>query len=124
MAAIPLIPGDRPTFRFEVKTLPPDATTEGEPFDLTDYDTDFFIKRSLQDSDAAAEFHGTLGDGISLPYEVTDGQLDVLIPATVTANLRVGKLYPWYLVLSHSIITQKIYVVERGTFLVSLPDGE
>lgn len=121
---IPLIPGDAPTFRFEIKTLPPDGTTNGDPFDLTDYLVDFFIKRSMQDSDLAAEFHGELGDGVGLAFEVTDGIVDVRVPASVTSNLRVGRLYPWYLVLSHTIVTEKIFIPSRGVFLVNLPGGE
>jgi hypothetical protein len=118
-----LIPGDAPTLRFAVVTPPPDSTTDGDPFDLTDYDMDFFIKRSLQDLDVAAIWHGSLNDGVFVAFQVKDGQVDVRIPHTITAALRPGRPYPWYLVLSHVVQTEKVYVVERGTFLTLFPEG-
>lgn len=119
-----LTPGDATTLRFQVATPPPDSTTEGDPFDLTDYNVDFFIKRSMQDADAAAEFHGTLASGVAISFTVEDGQVDVRIPASVTSALRIARPYPWYLKISHSIITTRVYVVARGTFLTQFPEGE
>lgn len=110
-----LTPGDAPTLRFEI------VRPDNSPFNLADYDADFYIQRSVQDSIASAEFHGFLGTGIELGGEEKDGLLDVTIPATVTLALRLHQPYPWYLRLSHTITATKIYVPARGTFLLALP---
>jgi hypothetical protein len=121
MTATPITQGDSPTFRFSITNPAPDALTPGDPFNLNNYTASFFIKRSLQDSDAAAEFQGTLTSGISVPFQPEDGILDVTVPASVTKGLRLGKLYWWYLVLTNSI-TNNVYTPARGTFLAMLPD--
>lgn len=108
-------PGDAPTIRFEV------VNPDDSPFNLADYDIDFYIQRSLQDSLAAAEWHGQLSTGIEIGAEEQDGLVDVTIPATITAALRLHVLYPWFLRLSHTITLTKIYIPARGTFLLALP---
>lgn len=110
-----LVPGDSPTLRFDV------VRPDNSPFNLSDYAVDFYIKRSLQDTDVAAEFHGELGDGVELGAEVQDGLLDVTIPEGVTLELMLHRPYPWYLQLSHTISLEKIYIPARGTFLLALP---
>lgn len=116
-----LVQGDQPTFRFTILNPPIDAETDGDPFDLTDYDVNFFIKRSLQDSDDAAEFNGTLGAGVVLGFTLKDGIVDVTIPVAVTNNLRYGRLYPFYLALSHPGIDTSVFIPARGNFLATLP---
>lgn len=110
-----LTPGDAPTLRFQV--INPDAS----PFNLADYDVDFYIKRSMQDTDVAAQWHGSLGAGIEIANEEQDGLLDVTIPAATTAVLRALANYSWFLRLSHEIDLTKIYIPARGTFLLALP---
>lgn len=90
---------------------------------MSDYTADFFVKRSLQDTDEAAEFHGTLDDGITVVYNVTDGVLKVTVDSGVTANLRYGRIYYWYLHLTH-VPTESTYTPSRGTFLVVFPDTD
>lgn len=113
-----LVQGESPTFRFELTS---DNTCDS--FDLSNYDLFFFIKRSLQDSDDAAEFEGTEEDGITFPYEDTDGVLDVTIPASVTAALQTGRPYPFYLVAESIASSDRAYLPVRGQFLVMPPNG-
>lgn len=110
---IQLVRGDSPTLRFAI------VTPAEEPFNLADYNVDFYIKRSMQDT--ADVFHGSLGAGVALAHELADGELDVTIPAAVTDILRYGRPYPWYLRLSHQIQLANIYIPARGSFLVELP---
>lgn len=119
-----LTPGDTPTLRFLIATPPPDSTTDGDPFDLTDYNIDFFVKRSMQDGDEAAVWHGELNDGIVISFTVKDGQVDVRVAKSVAEDMLVGRLYPWYLKIQHSVVTEREYVVARGTFLTQFPRAD
>lgn len=110
--------GESPTFRFEF-----DALGTCNAFDLTNYDLFFLIKRSLQDSDAAAEFKGVEEEDITFPYEDTDGVVDVTIPASVTAALQTGRLYFFYLLLQHIVSSDRAYIPVRGQFLAMPPRG-
>lgn len=92
-------------------------------FDLSNYDLFFYIKRSLQDSDEAAEFVGVEDDGITFPYEDSDGIADVTIPASVTAALRTGRPYYFYFVTQHIVSNERAYLPVRGQFLVMPPVG-
>lgn len=109
-----LTPGDSPTLRFEI------LASNEEPFNLADFAVDFYIQRSVQDVLASAVWHGSLGAGVNLGAEVQDGLLDVTIPALVTAAMRYHRSYPWFLRLSNTVLTEKIYVPARGTFLLAL----
>lgn len=109
-----LTPGDAPTLRFAL--VRPDSG----PFNLSDYTIDFYIKRSLQDTEMF-EFHGYSGFGVSLGGALKDGLIDVTVPADVTLGLRLHRPYPWYLRIAHQILLEKIYVPVRGTFLLALP---
>lgn len=110
--------GESPTFRFELSSQ--DAC---DAFDLANYDLFFYIKRSLQDSDDAAEFVGTETDGITFPYEDIDGIADVTIPVSVTAALLTGRPYYFYFVLQHIVSDERAYLPVRGQFLVMPPSG-
>lgn len=110
--------GESPTFRFELS-----SANACDAFDLANYDLFFYIKRSLQDSDEAAEFVGIEDDGITFPYEDTDGIVDVTIPASVTAALQTGRLYPFYFVVQHIVSNDRVYLPARGQFLVMPPMG-
>lgn len=109
----PITQGDSPTFRFTV------TNSAGDPFDLTDHAVEFWIKRSLQDDDTAAEY---FGENAVIPYTEVDGIVDITIPATVTARLRVGRPYFWYLRVNHISTPTDIYIPERGVFLTTFPD--
>lgn len=117
MAATRIIKGDDSPFTFEV-THP-----NGDALDMSDYTADFFIKRSLQDADEAAEFHGTIDDGITFVYNVSDGVIKAIVDSTASANLRYGRIYYWYLHLTHTP-TDSTYTPSRGTFLVVFPDTD
>ena len=117
MAATKIIQGDTAPFTFEIDR------PNGDAFDLTDYAADFFIKRSNQDLDSAAEFHGSIGNGITVTFAVEDGVLSVIVTNAATRNLRYGRDYFWYLTLTH-VPSGSTYTPARGTFLVVLEDTE
>lgn len=119
MPATNIIPGSSPTFRFEITK--PDS---GDAFDLTDYNVNFFLKRSMQDTDIAAEFAGSINDGITVPFERRDGVVDVAVPAQATANLQIGRLYPFYLKVTSAGDPTDMFIAARGDFLPSLPKNE
>lgn len=116
---IAIIQGDSPTFRFQVTSL-----STNEAFDLTNFLISFFIKRSLQDPDAAAIYEGTLSTGVSIPNDLKDGILDVTIPAVVTQQIRFCRLYPFYFRLTNSFDATQIFTPIRGMFLATLPNTE
>lgn len=98
-------------FRFSI------LNPEGDALDLTDYDpVEFVLKRSHQDADSAAEFLGSLSDGIVLAYGMQDGVIDVSVPATL--DLQYGRIYYWWVRLTHS--SGDIYIPEKGTLIVLL----
>lgn len=115
MAQTPIIIGTGPIFRFELQ-----KPGSCDPLDLTDYSVHFFLKRSLQDSDIAAEFHGALSDGIEFAFGPTDGVVDVKIPVEATSNLRAGRPYPYYLQIYPTAETGLISVPFRGEVLPAL----
>lgn len=117
--ATSIIPGSAPTFRFEIT----DSTT-GDAYDLTGHQVAFFLKRSLQDSDLAAEFSGLIDDGVVIAFERKDGVVDVIVPAQVTSNLRVGRPYPFFLRVSLIADPTQIFIPVRGEFLPTLPSNE
>jgi hypothetical protein len=82
------------------------------------------LKRSLQDTDVAAEFSGSLGDGVSVAFEPRDGVIDVVIPAQATSNLRVGRLYPYYVRVSLIADPTQTFIPLRGEILPVLPHDE
>jgi hypothetical protein len=86
-----LVQGDTGKLRIEV------LNADGSPLDLTPFISILFtIKRSRQDSDAAAIFQGSLDAGIVIASDITDNHaIDVSIPADNTAALRTGLLYFW-----------------------------
>jgi hypothetical protein len=90
---------------------------------MANYALFFYIKRSLQDSDAAAEFVGTEDEAITFPYEDSDGIAYVTIPASITAALRTGRPYYFYLVMQHIVTSERAYLPVRGQFLVMPPVG-
>lgn len=116
---INIVPGTAPTYRFEI-TKP----ESGDSFDLTDYIVQFFLKRSMQDSDLAAEFAGSIDDGITIPFERRDGVVDVVIPAQATANLRIGRPYPFYLKVTSIGDPNDTFIASRGELLPLLPHDE
>jgi hypothetical protein len=115
---IPIVSGDAPIFRFEVRS------SAGDLFDLTNYNINFVIKRSMQDNDSSAEYNGTFGDGVTLAFTAKDGTVDVTVPASVTSNLRIGCGYPYALVLTNEADSAKVFIPARGFFLPSLPESE
>jgi hypothetical protein len=119
MAITNIIPGTSPTYRFEIT----DPVT-GDPFDLTDYQVYFFLKRSLQDLDGAAEFSGSIDDGVSVAYERRDGVVDVAVPSQASANLRVGRPYPYFLRVILIADPTQTFIPIRGELLPVLPPDE
>lgn len=108
-------PGATASFSVEIEEA------DGDPYDLTDKEVNFFIKRSIADADAAALFHGTLGDGVEIAYTVVDGVVNILIPKSVTEDIRLGRIYHWY-VLLHDPVTGAYDEPLNGTFLATFPD--
>jgi hypothetical protein len=119
MATVNIIPGSSPTYRFEITS--PD---NGDAFDLTDYTVKFYLKRSMQDADTASEFSGSIDDGITIPFTRKDGVVDVVIPSQATANLRIGRLYPYYLSVTSAGDPSATFISARGEFLPILPRNE
>ena len=86
------VSGNTLVYRFPIMTI------DGDPLDLTQYEIAFTIKRSTQDADSAAMCQLLLtpnisGRGIRFPYSPTDGIVDVTIPSTVTAAMRIRRPY-------------------------------
>jgi hypothetical protein len=112
------VSGSTLTYQFPI------VTSSGDPFDLTNYTLRFTIKRSVQDSLAAAVFVGTLANGgIGYAYTAQDGVVIVTIPSTVTATMRVVRPYFWDLQLVSGIAPNqaKVYVPFHGTMSVLAP---
>lgn len=112
---VPIKVGVTESFALTI-TLP-----NGDPWDLTDYSVDFFVKRSLQDADSAALFHGTLSDGVAIAFTEADGIVNITIPKTATALMRRGRPYPWYILLVHTP-TGAVKQPDAGTFLATFTD--
>lgn len=90
---INIVRGDTQKLRFEIIN-PADKS----PVDLTAYETiRFTIKRSTQDTDAAAVWQGSLAaSDITIDGTVTaHNVIHVVVPAEVTAKIRFGRLYYW-----------------------------
>lgn len=94
---------------------------DDDPYNLTDKEVHFFIKRSIADADAAALFHGTLGDGVEIAYTRADGVVTILIPKAVTEDIRLGRIYHWY-VLIEDLSTGAFDEPLNGTFLATFSD--
>lgn len=92
----------------------------GDPFDLTNYTIRFTIKRSIQDSLAAAVWVGTLGNGVAYSYTAEDGVVIVAIPSNVTASMRVLRPYFYDLQISYAP-SQANYTPFHGTISVLAP---
>lgn len=112
----PITQGDSPTLRFTV------VNQAGDPFDLTDYVIEFLIKRSMQDTDAAAEFLGDEAGAVVVPFEQKDGIVDVTVSVAATTALRVGRPYFWFLRLTNEFDASDVITPERGQFLTTLPN--
>lgn len=91
MARLSIVQGDTAVLRITI------LDAAGSPFDLTDVDDIIFtIKRSTQDSDAAAVFQGTkTGADIVIVGTDVEGIVDVTVPAEKTEPMRMGKPYYW-----------------------------
>lgn len=106
---INIIIGDTVPLTFEVTQPDEDA------YNLTDHTVEFFVKRSRQDSDDAALYHGTLTQGIVFTYAATDGVVTVTISSDRTALLRFGRLYYWQLRVTTP--AGQVFTPEEGTML-------
>jgi hypothetical protein len=95
----------------------------GDPFDLTNFTLRFTIKRSVQDSLAAAVYTASLGNGISYAYTAQDGVAIVTIPSTVTATMRIRRPYFWDLTLIQPFGNSQanVYTPYHGTISVLAP---
>lgn len=101
--------GDTVPLTFEV------SQPDGDAYNLTDHPVEFFVKRSRQDSDDAALFHGVLDAGIVFTYDALQGVITVTIPLDKTALLRYGRLYYWQLRITTP--AGEVFTPEEGTFL-------
>ena len=95
----------------------------GDPFDLSSYTLRFTIKRSIQDSLAAAVYNASLGNGIGFAYTAQDGVVIVTIPSTVTATMRIRRPYFWDLQLVKAFGNNQanVYTPYHGTISVLAP---
>ena len=90
MTRLSLVQGDTAVLRVEIQQA------DGSAFDLDGWAIDFTIKRSQQDSNAAAVFHGTLAGGEIVLVTTTDaGLIDVTVPADKSVLMRIGRKYYW-----------------------------
>lgn len=92
MTRLTLVQGDTALLRFQI------LNADDTPVDLDLFDIIFTIKRSRQDTDAAAIWQGFdtgASPAIVKGDPTTDGYCDVTIPATTTDLIRPGKPVFW-----------------------------
>ncbi len=106
--------GDTVPLTFEI------SNPDGDPYNLTDHTVEFFVKRSRQDSDAAALIYESLTLGIVFTYTADQGVVTVTLRSDQTALMRFGRLY--YFQLRLTTPAGEVFTPEEGTFL-ALNDG-
>jgi len=81
--------GDTQTF--DIAATEPD----GDPFDLTDVELQFTVKRGFDDSDADAVFSKTIGSGITLDADPATGLATLVVDGDDTSDLMAPASLVW-----------------------------